>query len=425
MPYFPFIDDIYEDEMLYSYFLRLAQYNHYTFRTLNTEVFGYNYATKLNVFLKGLDPEILEEILGDDWLNKYLELSMIGPILPFVTHYGRVCLFKHIFYPKMIWDESVCVSYVVRYNTNIRLCEKCYEEQINEHKEWMLRLSHNAFSPVVCKDHKIPLKYRKLNVIDMDKVMNSETYSSVEELNKTIDIDFELKYSNFINSYISSLKYDHGKIILQNNKFIEQYTDDEIREFITKMQTNVLGFNKESLDKVFELFTQNIENPIVLIDINKLISDMEELKEVQVKINEYSKSLSEGNDNIDLKKEIISILNNYSFDVEEIHDLKIHTDYPPTVLIYNNKVGYYMNFKLSYYLQLRMAKNCIDIVDVKEMIDNNFIGYDQVNNEYNLHCNKCNKSLKLPTKCKVHTPDYCDKCKKNIKKYNWYRIYED
>ena len=407
--------------MLYSYFLRLAKYNHYSNRTLNLHVLGQNHVTRLNVFIKGMNPEIFEEVLGQDWFVKYLKLSMIGPSMLFMNHYGKLCVLKHIYYPDEIWDESVFVSYVIKYNKDLKLCKKCFDEHKNKYGEWSLMTKHNCFSPKICCNHKVPLSSRKINVIDFDKIMDASTYTSIGEFN----YEEELKYSKFINSYLSNLSYEDNKIVLKSNKFTKDYTSEEISEFLNRMQSNVLGKNKEPINRIINIFTEDLSEPFVIADLNNLVEEMQSLRVVYLDILEYTKNFLNGKENTQLKNQIISSLDVYSNDIEEIQDLIVQENHPPAVLIYNKKVGNYTLFAISVFLQHRMMRNCLDIIDIDEVIDNEYIGFNPLESICTFHCNRCDKNLEMSSKHKIKAPEYCDKCKKISKKYNFNKIYED
>lgn len=198
-----------EDELLYSYIVRLADANGFS---LNEFAIDYIYPDHVE---KARNPHLLTgnmiympkiaDILEQDPLDLYLKATTYPFIAPLLTP-GRQIKFINMAFRKNIWKYPHMIERAP-YVGSFRYCPLCMEEDIREKNFTWLRRTHNLLGVTACHKHKVLL-------IETKNAENFLTTSVSQSENEfSIANETEIYYAGFANDFLYS-RFDTDRNML-------------------------------------------------------------------------------------------------------------------------------------------------------------------------------------------------------------------
>lgn len=255
-----------EDELLYSYIIRLADANVFSLREFaNIYIFP-------NDVEKARNPHLLTgnmiyipkiaDLLEQDPLDLYLKTTTYPAIAPLLTP-GRQVKFINMAFRKNIWKYPHMLERA-SYAGSFRYCPICLEEDIREYNFTWLRRTHNLPGVTACHKHKA----RLIETKDAENLLTGRVPLPENELlfpNVT-----EISYARFAKDFLYS-RFDTDRNMLIQSIFgalsktkgmdIHGKTDmNYIRESIRKSKHEI-GINN-LFRWLFEIFHEASNIPV-------------------------------------------------------------------------------------------------------------------------------------------------------------------
>ncbi|MBQ6344238.1 MAG: TniQ family protein [Anaerolineaceae bacterium] len=255
-----------EDELLYSYIIRLADANVFSLREFaNIYIFP-------NDVEKARNPHLLTgnmiyipkiaDLLEQDPLDLYLKTTTYPAIAPLLTP-GRQVKFINMAFRKNIWKYPHMLERA-SYAGSFRYCPICLEEDIREYNFTWLRRTHNLPGVTACHKHKA----RLIETKDAENLLTGRVPLPENEL--LFPNETEISYARFTKDFLYS-RFDTDRNMLIQSIFgalsktkgmdIHGKTDmNYIRESIRKSKHEI-GINN-LFRWLFEIFHEASNIPV-------------------------------------------------------------------------------------------------------------------------------------------------------------------
>ena len=203
-----------EDELLYSYIVRLADANGFS---LNEFAINYIYPDHVE---KARNPHLLTgnmiympkiaALLEKDPLGLYLETTIYPGIAPLLTP-GRQIKFINMAFRKNIWKYPHMLERA-SYMGSFRYCPVCMENDIHEYNFTWLRRTHNMPGVTACHRHKI----RLIETENAEDLLTGRVSISKDEVSFANEVD--ISYARFAYDFLYS-HFDMDKNMLIQSIF--------------------------------------------------------------------------------------------------------------------------------------------------------------------------------------------------------------